>query len=35
MKDLKIYKRKRYTANTLVAQAVSELVDQYGGRLLL
>ena len=31
----KIYQRKRYTANTPVAPAVSELIDQYGGRLVL
>jgi hypothetical protein len=28
-------KRKRYTANTPVVRAVSELIDQYGGRLVL
>jgi hypothetical protein len=35
MKEQKIYQRKRYTANTPVACAVSELIDQYGGRLVL
>ena len=35
MKEQKIYQRKRYTANTPVARAVSELIDQYGGRLVL
>jgi hypothetical protein len=31
----KIYRRKRYTANTPVSRTVSELIDQYGGRLVL
>ena len=35
MKEPKIYQRKRYTANTPVSRAVSELVDQYGGRPVL
>ena len=35
MNEPKIYQRKRYTANTPVARAVSELIDQYGGRLVL
>jgi hypothetical protein len=35
VKEPKIYQRKRYTANTPVARAVSELIDQYGGRLVL
>ena len=35
MKEPKIYQRKRYTASSPVARAVSELMDQYGGRLVL
>ena len=35
MSEPEIYRRKRYTANTPVARAVSELIDQYGGRLVL
>jgi hypothetical protein len=35
MKEPKIYQSKRCTANTPVSRAVSELVDQYGGRLVL
>jgi hypothetical protein len=35
MKQPKIYQRKRYTANTPVARAVSQLIEQYGGRLVL
>ena len=35
MKEPKIYQRKRYTANTPVARAVSELIEKYGGRLVL
>jgi hypothetical protein len=35
MKGPKFYQHKRYTANTPVARAVSELIDRYGGRLVL
>ena len=35
MKEQKIYQRKRYTANTPVARALSELIEQYGGCLVL
>jgi hypothetical protein len=35
MNEPKIYQRKRYMANTPVARAVSELIDQCGGRLVL
>ena len=35
VKEAKIYQRKRYTANTPAARAVSELIDQFGGRTVL
>jgi hypothetical protein len=35
MNEPKIYQRKHYTANTPVARAVSELIEKYGGRLVL
>jgi len=35
VKEPKIYQRKRYTANTPAARAVSELIDQFGGRTVL
>jgi len=35
VKEPKIYQRKRYSANTPVARAVSDLIEKHGGRIVL